>query len=575
MQKSVFKKRLLIYGLALVLLAATCMSPIAMTGKQALAQDMLSAYNILKNDPANQVFLNRLLAAGATEAQVESLLNDLNDQVRASGPLTDQNFNRLMYNALEEVITWPKHKDISFALLDAFGEEIDHTIQNKKLHEDLIPLRNAVHDSLLGPSTPGDNQSGPGSGGGAPGTQETPDLNTSGSMVSIKSDALSRTTSNGVETVTVNKEIASQVETVRKQGKQQLELSITPNPGASSTNVIFPKEVIKSANTMGLTIKTPGFNLEIPGIVINSLARMDRQLSLTFAKGSATGLASQMSGVAGTEGATVVGTPIQIDTTLQGAITLYLPFGDQDLPPAGEARNQFLNSLAIFASHSDGSKEVLKGSIVKDANGRPSAVSCIVNKFSTFGIIQVPPKDEPPVDPPQEPVNLSDIKGHWAQASIIKLVQQGAISGYPNGTFMPDKTITRAEFASVLVSALNLKGTGGKVFADTAKHWARESIAIANARGIINGYNSQRFGPDDPITREQMALMIYQAQGLTSNVTGKKFRDEARISPWSRNAVMATTAAGIINGYPDGSFRPQGRTTRAEAATVIVNCLAK
>jgi hypothetical protein len=140
---------------------------------------------------------------------------------------------------------------------------------------------------------------------------------------------------------------------------------------------------------------------------------------------------------------------------------------------------------------------------------------------------------------------------------------------------MPDKTITRAEFASVLVSSLNLKGTGGKVFADTDKHWARESIAIANARGIINGYNSQRFGPDDPITREQMALMIYQAQGLTSNVTGKKFRDEARISPWSRNAVMATTAAGIINGYPDGSFRPQGRTTRAEAATVIVNCLAK
>jgi hypothetical protein len=456
--------------------------------------------------------------------------------------------------------------------LDAFGDEIDYTLEHKELHPTLLPLRNAVHDSLLGPSDPGSGGGG-GGGGGAGNTQEPPDLNTSGSMVSIKSDALSRTTSNGVETVTVNKEIASQVETVRKQGKQQLELSITPNPGASSTNVIFPKEVIKSANTMGLTIKTPGFNLEIPGIVINSLARMDRQLSLTFAKGSATGLASQMSGVAGTEGATVVGTPIQIDTTLQGAITLYLPFGDQDLPPAGEARNEFLNSLAIFASHSDGSKEVLRGSIV--GSGKPIAISCIVNKFSTFGIIQVPPKDEPPVDPPQEPVNLSDIKGHWAQASIVKLVQQGAISGYPNGTFMPDKTITRAEFASVLVSSLNLKGTGGKVFADTDKHWARESIAIANARGIINGYNSQRFGPDDPITREQMALMIYQAQGLTSNVTGKKFRDEARISPWSRNAVMATTAAGIINGYPDGSFRPQGRTTRAEAATVIVNCLAK
>ena len=113
------------------------------------------------------------------------------------------------------------------------------------------------------------------------------------------------------------------------------------------------------------------------------------------------------------------------------------------------------------------------------------------------------------------------------------------------------------------------------MFTDTANHWARESIAIANARGIINGYSPQRFGPDDPITREQMALMIHQVKILSGNATGRRFTDEARISLWSKNAVMATTAAGVMNGYPDGSFRPQGRTTRAEAVTVIVNCLAK
>lgn len=570
MRQTGLRNRFFIYGLALILLVVTCMSPAALSGKPASAQDILSAYNILKNDPANQVFLNRLRAAGATDAQIESLLNDLNAEVRASGTLTDQNFNRMMYNALEEVLTWPKHRDVSLALLDAFADEIDYTLEHKELHPTLMPLRNAVHDSLLGSS----NQGGGGGGGGLT-NKETPDLNTTGSLVTIKSDALNRTTSNGVETVTINKELASQVETVRSQGKQQLELNITPNSGASSTTVVFPKEVIKAANTMGLTIKTPGFNLEIPGIVINSLARMDQPLSITFARGSSSALSSQMTGVTGTEGATVVGTPIQINTTLQGAITLYLPFSDQDLPPAGEARNEFLNSLAIFASHSDGSKEVLKGSIVKDANGKPTAMSCIVNKFSTFGIIKVPQKADPPVVPPQNPVNLSDIKGHWAVASIIELVQRGAISGYPNGTFRPNQTITRAEFAAVLVAALDLKGTGGKVFADTANHWARESIAIANARGIINGYSSQRFGPDDPITREQMALMISQAKGLSGNANGKRFSDETRISLWSKNAVMATTAAGIINGYPDGSFRPQGRTTRAEAVTVIVNSLAK
>ena len=109
-------------------------------------------------------------------------------------------------------------------------------------------------------------------------------------------------------------------------------------------------------------------------------------------------------------------------------------------------------------------------------------------------------KDEP--EQPGKPLpKLTDINGHWAQKTIEELVATGAISGYPDGTFKPDQTITRAEFATILVKAWELDSDSGKVFADTSKHWAKDSIAIAAAHGIVQGYSDSTFGPNDNITR--------------------------------------------------------------------------
>ncbi|MDF9407889.1 S-layer homology domain-containing protein [Pelotomaculum isophthalicicum JI] len=106
---------------------------------------------------------------------------------------------------------------------------------------------------------------------------------------------------------------------------------------------------------------------------------------------------------------------------------------------------------------------------------------------------------------------LTDIAGHWAKDNINKLVALGAISGYPDGTFKPDNQITRAEFATVLVKAFKLQQQSGKVFGDTAGHWAKDYVATAAANGVVNGYDATTFGPDDPVTREQIAAMIVRA----------------------------------------------------------------
>ncbi|MGI6575593.1 MAG: S-layer homology domain-containing protein [bacterium] len=169
---------------------------------------------------------------------------------------------------------------------------------------------------------------------------------------------------------------------------------------------------------------------------------------------------------------------------------------------------------------------------------------------------------------------LTDIAGHWAQEYILELVELGAIGGYPDGTFKPDKHITRAEFATILVKAFGLEDQGDKVFADTAGHWAKEAIAKAAHHGIVSGYDADTFGPNDLVTREQMATMLVQAAKLAPWTADLSFADCDSTSAWAREAVATAVHNAIITGYPDYTFRPQGNATRAEAATVVVKGLA-
>ena len=218
-------------------------------------------------------------------------------------------------------------------------------------------------------------------------------------------------------------------------------------------------------------------------------------------------------------------------------------------------------------------------SFLKDPSGGPGGPG-IPGGGGGGGGSSTPPAQElkvPPVDPEIVPgiKMLKDIAGHWAENNIQKLVALGAISGYPDGTFKPDNKITRAEFATILVKAFQLEPQNGKVFKDTAGHWAQETISTAASYGIVRGYSADSFGPDDLITREQMVVMIVRAVKLTPAAVELSFTDSASISEWAREAMGTAVANGIISGYPDNTVRPQANATRAEAVTVIVNALPK
>ena len=250
-------------------------------------------------------------------------------------------------------------------------------------------------------------------------------------------------------------------------------------------------------------------------------------------------------------------------------VTITLSFDNSGLDP-----NEY--DIAIYYYDEDTGKWISLDNIRLNFNS--GTISGDTNHFTKFAVIATPKtvKDEKPVKPvtPQPTGNIpSDISGHWAKDSIMKMINARVVSGYPNGTFKPDKTITRAEFTVMIVKALNLETRAGKTFTDTASHWAKDSIATAAAHGIISGYDENTFGPDDLITREQAAVIVSLAAKLEA-ATGKlNFTDSKAISPWAKPGVAAAFKGGFISGYPDGSFRPQGNTTRAEAVSLILKAI--
>jgi hypothetical protein len=199
-------------------------------------------------------------------------------------------------------------------------------------------------------------------------------------------------------------------------------------------------------------------------------------------------------------------------------------------------------------------------------------VSGDVEHFTKFAVITEEKKDE--VQIPAIKL-FADITGHWAEKSILALTSKGAVNGYPDDSFKPNNNITRAEFASILVNALDLKGTSSNIFNDTTSHWAKEAISIAKANGIISGFADGTFKPNEFITREQMSMMVVNAFKLEVRTSTHTFADQSDISDWASSSMHTAIEHEIILGSIDNKLNPRANATRAEAVTVIVRAVDK
>ena len=134
---------------------------------------------------------------------------------------------------------------------------------------------------------------------------------------------------------------------------------------------------------------------------------------------------------------------------------------------------------------------------------------------------------------------FSDVDEHWAKDYIKGTTEKNLINGYPDGTFKPDNNVTREEFASLLVRALQLEKYSDTTFEDVVDRWSTEDISTAAYYEIIKGYDENKFGPEDFITREQMAVMVARALDLEENSGEVDLNDIQNASNWARNAIIS------------------------------------
>ncbi len=168
---------------------------------------------------------------------------------------------------------------------------------------------------------------------------------------------------------------------------------------------------------------------------------------------------------------------------------------------------------------------------------------------------------------------------HWAYSVISKMSDSGIVSGYPDGSFAPDKSISRVEFLKILAVSLDLDVPSSIKFKDVPDdHWARKYIDLAGR--YLNYYLDRGdllFKPDDKALREDVTMALVQALGLSNETYSTKtldnFTDKSQISKAREKFIAIAVEKNLVKGNADGTFNPKGMLTRAQVCQLMANAL--
>ena len=185
------------------------------------------------------------------------------------------------------------------------------------------------------------------------------------------------------------------------------------------------------------------------------------------------------------------------------------------------------------------------------------------------------------------PVTFTDVENHWAKSAVNDMGSRMVVTGVGNGSYEPGRSITRAEFATIVVRAMGLaKGTASSSFSDVSPDdWFNGYVDTATAYGLIAGYSKVAYGPNDTITREQAMAILARAMKITGlnvsltdseiNALLAKYKDGADVSGYAREAVAACIKSGVIAGSSADLLSPKAYVSRAEVAVMVQRLLQK
>lgn len=351
--------------------------------------------------------------------------------------------------------------------------------------------------------------------------------------------------------LTADAKLREAINKLEEEGVASLSLMIPDAKDEVSTiKISLARDVISLLTGRGLDLQFRTVNGEIT-IPAASLLGASGDVTMTIQPVKAAAQTKEIEGRAnqaevvltatGGNEVTIIGRPVQIETNLQNReVELVLPL-------TGMADEVDPTKLGVYVEHSGGTTEFLTGEVVPLANGK--GLKFTVDHFSTFALVK------------------SDV--------ALTSMHKAYISGYPGGLFKPENPITRAEMAAMLVKTVEMKEAGQAIrFSDVpAGHWAVEAIAKAYRMGLMQGYADGSFKPEKPVTRAEITAIAVKLMKSAAGQRGAGFSDTA--GHWAEQAIQAAQAAGIVSGYADGSFRPTALVTRAEAVTVLNRALER
>jgi hypothetical protein len=198
-----------------------------------------------------------------------------------------------------------------------------------------------------------------------------------------------------------------------------------------------------------------------------------------------------------------------------------------------------------------------------------------LTKFAVFGITP-----DPFILEPAAP--FTDIRGHWAEQEITEAASFGWVSGYPDHSFRPEDPVTRVQFITMLVQALQLENRDTLTVYKDADHipnWAHHQVNTATAAGLIQGYLDHTFQPERKITRTEIIVMLLRSfQFMTEeqppeDLSETTFTDDGQIPLWAKNAALITKQLGIVQGRNGNRLEPNQLATRAESVVMILRLL--
>jgi parallel beta-helix repeat protein len=183
------------------------------------------------------------------------------------------------------------------------------------------------------------------------------------------------------------------------------------------------------------------------------------------------------------------------------------------------------------------------------------------------------------VQPSQDAPSFTDIAGHWAEPFIRALASMDLTSGFADGSYQPDKVMTRAQYAALIALAFNPTPKRPAInFSDVYKDfWAYKAIQIATSGGFVGGFSDRTFRPNQNVQRLQVIVSLVNGLGLTVNKGNSSlpYSDASTIPDYARTAVATATQQKIVVNYPNPrQLFPTKEATRAEVAAMVYQALA-